>query len=298
MTRPLTSARGCGSGMPRSRCCRGDSVDWTSRRKAVLDECGGISDAGTKARALWFLAFAEAGINDVDDTERLLAQTLDIFDRTGDQWGTAAALATRAKLAQARANTVALERDGKRSAELFRLLGDRWGLLQATEWLAGLAEMTGDHEQATRLCREVLHLAEELELWPAVSRYLCWLGWIALELGDYTQARKLCEQAARLATQQNSPAQHGLRRTRAGLLRPAGRVTRHRRDPPAQPDHVRHPSHRRFTRDIPRHGADRTRVSSPSCAETRTRRSEPPCQRPAPRLIHPRRTNRRDYWIE
>ncbi|SMD22778.1 BTAD domain-containing putative transcriptional regulator [Kibdelosporangium aridum] len=183
---------------------QGDSAGWAARRQAVLDRCDGIADTDTKARAQYFLALAEAEVGNVDGAERLLAQTLDAFDKTGNRWGTAAALATRAKLAHTRADTTALERDGTRSAELFRTLGDRWGLLQATEWLGGLAEMTGDHERATRLYQDGLHLAEEFELWPAVARHLSWLGWIALELGDHIRARELCEKAMHLAIQQDS----------------------------------------------------------------------------------------------
>jgi tetratricopeptide (TPR) repeat protein len=96
----------------------------------------------------------------------------------------------------------ALERDGKQSAALFRELGDRWGLLQATAWLGGLAEMLGDHDEAIRLHREGLRMAEELGLWPEVSVRLAWLGWIAVQQCDYPQARDLSGQALRLARDQ------------------------------------------------------------------------------------------------
>jgi hypothetical protein len=87
----------------------------------------------------------------------------------GDQWGTAAALSTRAKLRYVRGDLKALSADGEESAALFRAIGDRWGLLQATAWLGGLAEMTGDRARAACLHREGLHMAEELGLWSEVS---------------------------------------------------------------------------------------------------------------------------------
>src|SRR6185369_3710918 len=115
----------------------------------------------------------------------------------------AAALLTRAKLAHIRSDLTSLRRDGERSAKLFGELGDRWGLLQATAWLGGLAEMSGDYEEATRLNREGLRMAEELGLWVEASTRLCWLGWIALQTGDHAEARHLAEQGLRRATEQS-----------------------------------------------------------------------------------------------
>lgn len=92
-----------------------------------------------------------------------------------------------------------------RSAELFHELGDRWGQLQASYALGTLAEITGDYEQAARLHRDGLRMAEELGLWPEVSYQLSWLGRIALLTRDYAQARELHERAMRLA------ADHGFK---------------------------------------------------------------------------------------
>jgi hypothetical protein len=127
---------------------------------------------------------------------------LRVFRDTGDRWGTAAVLATRAKLAYLRADQKTLEAAGEQSAQVFRELGDRWGLLQATAWLGGLAEMVGDHGEAIRLHREGLRMAEELGLWSEVSVRLAWLGWIAVQRGDYARARDLSGQARRLAAEQ------------------------------------------------------------------------------------------------
>ncbi|MGW5053601.1 BTAD domain-containing putative transcriptional regulator [Actinokineospora sp. NPDC004072] len=183
---------------------QGESAGWAARRQIAVDAIDGITDPVAATRARWFLAFAENGLGEQAGTEALLARALADAERLGDRWGAAAALSTRAALAHARSDTAALGADAARSAELFQALGDRWGVLQATEWVAGLAEMTGDHEQATRLHRDGLRLAEELELWPDVAGRLSWLGWLALQLGDHTQARELCEQAMRLAAEQNS----------------------------------------------------------------------------------------------
>jgi predicted ATPase/DNA-binding SARP family transcriptional activator len=164
--------------------------------------CEQVPDPLNRARAEWFLAYAEIDLGDVAAVDERLERALAGFQAAGDRWGTAAALSTRAKLGFLHADQKALERDGEQSAELFRELGDRWGLLQATGWLAGLAEMLGDYIKATRLYSEGLRMAEELGLWPQVSTRLAALGWIAVQQCDYAQARKLSGRALRLAAEQ------------------------------------------------------------------------------------------------
>jgi predicted ATPase/DNA-binding SARP family transcriptional activator len=164
--------------------------------------CERVVDPADRARAEWFLAYAETDLGDVPAVDERLERALTVFRDTDDRWGTAAVLSTRAKLGYLRVDPKALERDGEQSAELFRELGDRWGLLQATAWLGGLAEMVGDHVKAIRLHREGLRMAEELGLWTEVSVRLAWLGWIAVQQGDYAQARELSGQALRLAAEQ------------------------------------------------------------------------------------------------
>ncbi|GIH42999.1 SARP family transcriptional regulator [Microbispora corallina] len=183
----------------------GDTADWPDRHDAALRPYERVDDPRGRARAQWFLAYAEIDLGDVDATGRRIDQAADAFRALGDAWGEAAALALRAKHAHIRGDQAALERDGARSEALFRRLGDRWGLLQATEWLGAHAGLTGDHERAVRLHRDGLRMAEELELWPDVAGRLSWLGWIAMQSGDHARARDYCREGLRLATEQGSP---------------------------------------------------------------------------------------------
>ncbi|MBO3747584.1 winged helix-turn-helix domain-containing protein [Streptosporangiaceae bacterium NEAU-GS5] len=186
---------------------RAQAAAWKSGIEVLLGEpdpaagqvCEAVLDPAARARAEWFLAYAETDFGDVSAVDGRLGRALATFHELDDTWGIAAVLGTRAKLGYLRADQKAIERDGEQSAELFRELGDRWGLLQATSWLGGLAEMVGDHVKARRLHREGLRMAEELGLWSEVSVRLAWLGWIAVQQTDYAEARDLCGQALRLA---------------------------------------------------------------------------------------------------
>ncbi|MBB4703144.1 BTAD domain-containing putative transcriptional regulator [Sphaerisporangium siamense] len=181
---------------------QGGTPDHAAGRDAVLRAYDGVDDPAGRARSEWFLGYAGLDAGDLTAGEELLDRALTGFRAIGDDWGVAAALVTRTKLAHLRGDLAALRRDGERSADLFEVLGDRWGELQASGWLGALAEMTGDYERARHLHTEGLRMAQELALWPEVSGRLAWLGWIALQLGDYKRAREFCEEAVRLAREQ------------------------------------------------------------------------------------------------
>ncbi|GII03856.1 AfsR/SARP family transcriptional regulator [Planobispora takensis] len=184
----------------------GEAADRDARRQAVLKAYEAAGDPGGRARAEWFLGYAGLDLGDLEAAAELTERALPVFRELGDRWGTAAALATRAKLAHVRGDVAALRADGELSAELFGGLGDRWGRLEASGWLGALAEMTGDLEQAGRMHEEGLRLAEELGLWSEVSARLAWLGWIALQRGEYAGAQELCERALRLSVEQGHQA--------------------------------------------------------------------------------------------
>jgi tetratricopeptide (TPR) repeat protein len=160
-------------------------------------------DVDDLAEAGWFLGFATSDFGDLSTSEELTGRALTAFEASGDRWGIAAALSTRAKHASIRGDLDAVRDHGQRSLELFRELGDRWGQLQATEWLGARCETVGDYEQGQRLHAEGLRMARELGLWPQAADRMAWLGRIAMLTGDYTQARELLGDARRLAAERD-----------------------------------------------------------------------------------------------
>ncbi|MFC4018101.1 BTAD domain-containing putative transcriptional regulator [Micromonospora sp. GCM10011542] len=154
----------------------------------------------TDARAAWFAANAVLETSDLPLASELLPAAV------ADPWTEAAVLSSRAMIAHASGDLVALESAATRSAALFAELGDRWGRLQASDWVGGLVEMRGEYERAADLHREGLRWAEELGLWPHVCGKLSWLAWLAVQTRDYAQGRELAERAYHLAVEQGSPS--------------------------------------------------------------------------------------------
>jgi predicted ATPase/DNA-binding SARP family transcriptional activator len=164
---------------------------------------GGIDDLPVRATLEWFGAFVASDFGDPSAAEAMAGRALASFRTLGDQWGIAAALSTRAKLAMIRGDPAAAHRDAQQSLTIFRELGDRWGQLQATEWLGAAAAAHRNRTQADRLHRDGLRMAEDLGLWPQAADALSWLGRSALQAGDLAQARELLERAMRLAAGQS-----------------------------------------------------------------------------------------------
>ncbi|MEW2320852.1 BTAD domain-containing putative transcriptional regulator [Streptomyces griseoincarnatus] len=161
-----------------------------------------VPDPVRRARALWLCAYGLFSAGEVTAGAELNATALELFDRAGEQWGTAAALGLRAALALVGGDLDALGRDGRRSAQLFGELGDRWGELQTVSPLAALAEIKGEYDEAARLQREGLRLAGELGLEAEVSARLSGLGRLALLARDWERGRSLHERARRIAAEQ------------------------------------------------------------------------------------------------
>ncbi|TQM46070.1 BTAD domain-containing putative transcriptional regulator [Pseudonocardia cypriaca] len=177
-----------------------ESVDGLAAALAAAD---GLADAGERARARWFLAFAHRGRGALGTTARLVDEAVE--QAGADRWATAAALAVRATVARAAGALDDAARDAERSDRLFQELGDRWGRLRATTTLAELAEIAGDYARAARLHREGLRMAEDLQLRDEAAMRLSGLGRIALLAGDLAEADVLHERARRMATQGGHP---------------------------------------------------------------------------------------------
>ncbi|MDB1089989.1 BTAD domain-containing putative transcriptional regulator [Streptomyces sp. ACA25] len=164
-------------------------------------------DRDLHARAAWFLGYASlhAGEN-LARSEVLVDRALTGFRSSGDRWGTAAALSTRAAQALLRGDLTTLRRSAADAHAFFEAHGDAWGELQTTYPLAALATITGDYTKAAHLHEQGLRLAEELGLWTDAADRLTGLGRVALLTGDFPRAAGLPRKAMTLAADHGYPA--------------------------------------------------------------------------------------------
>ncbi|MGW7680680.1 BTAD domain-containing putative transcriptional regulator [Kribbella sp. NPDC054772] len=175
----------------------------------AADERDRWADAAD-AMGLWWIGYAATDAGDLAACQALLDRALKKFEADGNQWGTAAVLAARAKHAHVRADLPALYDDACQSIGIFRALGDRWGVLQATGWFGAHAELVGDFDEAERLHLEGAQAAEEIGLWPEVASALGMLGWTSIRQGRFDAARTYGERALRFATEQGQRSTQAL----------------------------------------------------------------------------------------
>ncbi|MGM1064172.1 BTAD domain-containing putative transcriptional regulator [Saccharothrix sp. Mg75] len=181
----------------------GDGAQLVAAADAALRDFAG--EERTRARAEWFIGFAQWGIGELSAGEQRVETALAHARAHGDDWVRAAALAARARLAMGRGDLRTLAGDGAASQALFRELGDRWGQLRAADMLCSHALITGDYPVAQRLNRDGLRSAEELGLWTEVSHKLATSGRIALLERDFAAAEEFHGRALRLAVEQSDP---------------------------------------------------------------------------------------------
>ncbi|MEO3846006.1 AfsR/SARP family transcriptional regulator, partial [Streptomyces sp. B22F1] len=179
-------------------------------------------DADT--RAVWFLAFAEAGFGSIPRAGALADRALGEFRARGDRWGEAAALVVQATVALFRGELAVLARNSATAARIFGELGEDWGRLEAGEAMAEHAEITGDYARAARLHRDDARRAEELGLWAQQSYRLTGLGRITMLTGDLAESRRLHEEARALAVAHFDPVGEEFAEIGLGMVaRRAGR---------------------------------------------------------------------------
>ncbi|MGC5323538.1 BTAD domain-containing putative transcriptional regulator [Micromonospora arida] len=178
--------------------------DPNAPRQRIL-ECHQDADGPEKAFAQWLFASMMLGSGDPGEAAALVDAALTTFRANGDQWGIAAACATRADLALVhRSDLPGVLRDCETSRTLFVQLGDCWGQVHPTSLLGTLAEINGDYDSAAMRYREALRIAEHLRLWTSVSRQLACIGRIALLRGDLDEAAACHDRALQVAREQSS----------------------------------------------------------------------------------------------
>jgi predicted ATPase/DNA-binding SARP family transcriptional activator len=177
-----------------------------------------LEAVGDDPYALWFLTMTRWAYGDIDVLFTWIDRAVAAFTESGDRWGLAAALSTRAQLHIVHADLPAMRRDSLRSLELFDALDDDWGRLQATYTLIVAAEISGDYPTATEYLEHAIRRAEDLGLWTEVAFRTAGLGRIALLTGDHERSIRLHEQARRLAAEQSNKSAEEYAEVGLGLV--------------------------------------------------------------------------------
>jgi tetratricopeptide (TPR) repeat protein len=132
---------------------------------------------------------------DSAEARRLYGQSLETFQKLGDQAGIARSLHQLGVIAQDQGNYAEARRLYGQSLEINRKLGDQAGIALTIWGLGNIAMDQGQQEEARRCYRESLAAFEKLGDIKNQAGVLHQLGRIAQDQGDYAEARRLYGQS-------------------------------------------------------------------------------------------------------
>jgi tetratricopeptide (TPR) repeat protein len=162
-------------------------------------ERGTALPADRRAQALCVLGIVLNALGSFPQTIRLLEESVALFQRVGDQRGTAIALTgvgiTAMKCGETERARALLEA----ALELYRGQGDRWGTAQLLPYLGIIAIGRDDAGRAIEYFEEGLALARELGDRLGIHKSLYNLAGTAQAQGDWERARRLYREGLTLA---------------------------------------------------------------------------------------------------
>jgi tetratricopeptide (TPR) repeat protein len=130
------------------------------------------------------------GRGDYPEAERRYTQSLEIFERLGNQVGMAAGYHQLGVLAQGRGDYPEAERRYTQSLEIEERLGDQAGMAASYHQLGRLAQDRGDYPEAERRYAQSLEIEERLGNQAGVAASYHQLGNLAYLQEDYPEAER------------------------------------------------------------------------------------------------------------
>jgi predicted ATPase/DNA-binding winged helix-turn-helix (wHTH) protein len=144
-----------------------------------------------RAKVSTFLGALATAQGDFPAAQRLLEQSLSLYEELGDQWGIAASLNAVAVGARDRGDYASAENNFERSLACWRELSDRLATARCLHNLANVVKVRGDYPRAQLALREATSIFEELGDRSGAAWSINQLGDTARERGDLTAAREL-----------------------------------------------------------------------------------------------------------
>jgi predicted ATPase/DNA-binding winged helix-turn-helix (wHTH) protein len=170
-----------------------DMREHLTEGRARLETILRLADSGrptARARVSLFLGALATSQGDYPAAERVLEQSLSLYEELGDQSGIAASLNALAVLARDRGDYSSAESNFERSLECWRMLSDRLAIARCLHNLANVVQVRGDYSRARWALHEATNIFEELGDQSGAAWSINQLGDIAREQGDVVAARR------------------------------------------------------------------------------------------------------------
>ncbi len=157
--------------------------------KSALERADALQP-DVRAKSLCVLGIVLNALGTTEEAMPLFEESAVLFQRAGDQRGTAISLTGLGIGAMKRGDTERATVLLKRSVALYRESGDRWGIAQLLPYIGMLARGRSDYPRARQYFEEGLTLARELEDRLGAYKSLYNLALVAQTQGDSGEATR------------------------------------------------------------------------------------------------------------
>jgi predicted ATPase len=144
-----------------------------------------------RAKISQFLGALSTAQGDFEAAHQFLEKSLDVYEKSGDQWGIAVSLNALAVSARDRGDYASSQRDFERSLAAWRALSDPLSVARCLHNLANVAKVLGDYSRAKAALREATSIFEHLGDHSGAAWSMNQQGDIAREEGDLAAASDL-----------------------------------------------------------------------------------------------------------
>jgi predicted ATPase/serine/threonine protein kinase/DNA-binding CsgD family transcriptional regulator len=162
----------------------------------------GIAGKRELANALELLGNVALLQGNPDDTRKLAAESLQVYQELGEEWGIAMALCQLGRAEGELGDPVTACSLLEESAERLRVVGDRQRLALPLNALGDVALKQGDYAAARSRFEEALTIARETEDEQFTADALAHLGRVALRMGESHESLSLYQQSLALNQEQ------------------------------------------------------------------------------------------------
>jgi tetratricopeptide (TPR) repeat protein len=160
-----------------------------------------LGDQSGRAMALHTLGMIAQNLGEYEQARNLYLQNLEILERLGDEGGQANSLHQLGTIALDKGKYEQARSLYQQSLAIKERLGDQSGQASSLHQLGMIAQGQGEYGQARVLYRQSMEITEQLGDQIGRAKSLQQLGMIAQEQGEYEQAQSLYQQSLEISEQ-------------------------------------------------------------------------------------------------
>jgi tetratricopeptide (TPR) repeat protein/transcriptional regulator with XRE-family HTH domain len=177
---------------------RGHWQEWAATQRTALAAATRLGDAAAQAVCSRLLAAAHSDLGDYDESSRLFAVSLTLYQQLGNRLGEAKVQYNLAVQAEGQGRYADVLQHTEKALRLYQALGDKASEATALNNIGWTYGLLGDYEQARAFCRQALALCTEVGHHWLAGHVWDSLGYAEHHMGNLGEAAACYQRALSL----------------------------------------------------------------------------------------------------